>query len=188
MKKERAFFEKEIPQILRIFADNGFSVNWWLTLNRSYLESRQISESLEKEYLEMIKELAYGLPGEVLLLDWEKDILGCRPGPEERLLGDFNAYVKPGQFKLELERWIKWREEQTDLEQSDEELAEDVKYQIACEAKEGFLLDSGAIFGPGDDFILMPLESPERFDNFSILAPFFKKRLAPVLSTYPWRI
>lgn len=189
-RKEVRLFREEIPQIIKAFEENGFRLNWWVTLARSYLDSRLIDRKLENRYKKMITGLAkeFSLSGSVLFLDWEDDILGGRSSPDKRILKDFDRYIKRKIFELEFQRWSKWTEEEAELNQSDKELERDVKYQIACEVNEGkFLMGNESPFDSGE-FILIPLEVPERFDNFTIFAPDLKKRIVSVLSCYPWRL
>jgi len=189
-KKEMRLFREEIPEIIEIFEKYGFKLNWGVALSRSYLDSRLIGRELEDRYKKMITDLAeeFSLSDNVVFLDWEDDILGSRATPDKRILEDFNRYIKKGAFEIELERWRNWAEEEAELNQPDNELERDTRYQIACEVNEGkFLLGEKSPF-PSGDFIVIPLETPERFDNFTIFAPEFKKRVASVLSYYPWRI
>ena len=189
-KKEIRLLKEEMPQIIRVFEGNGFRVNWWITLSRSYLDSRLIGRKLEDRYGKMITDLAkeFSLSGSVLFLNWEDDVLGRRSFPDERILKDFDKYIKRGAFELELQRWSRWAREEAGLNQTAEELERDVKYQIACEVNEGnFLMGEESSFVSGD-FIIILLEVPERFDNFTIFAPDFKKRIVSVLSCYPWRL
>jgi hypothetical protein len=77
--------------------------------------------------------------------------------------------------------------EEAKLNQSEKELEKDVIFQIACEVQEGdFLLNKESPF-PFGEFILLPLEVPERYDFFTIFAKDFKQRIVPALSSYPWR-
>lgn len=189
-KKETRLFEEEMPEIIKLFKENGFRLNWWIVFSRSYLDKRLIPQELENEYKRMITELAeeFSLADNVLFLDWEDDVLGNRSVPDERILEDFDRYIKQGAFEIELQRWRNWAREETGLNQDDDELERDTKYQIACEVNEGeFLMGDRSPFDSGD-FILMNLEMPERFDNFAVFAPDFKERTVSVLSFYPWRL
>ena len=40
---------------------------------------------------------------------------------------------------------------------------------------------------PFRECLLVPLESPERYDFFTLLVPDFKKRIVAILAPYPWR-
>ncbi len=83
---------------------------------------------------------------------------------------------------------MSWVKNDTDIIQSDTEIEDDLKFKIACEAEEGrFLLSPESPF-PRGQFILVPLELPERYVFFEILAPDFQKRIVPILKTYPWRL
>lgn len=187
-KKEKRIFETEMPRIISAFISSGIRVSWWITFNRSYLDSGRIDKGLEDAYKKMIGDLAEPLmkAGILLLVDWEDEVLGQRPQANEEVLGGIERFVTPGAFKLELERHSRWVQEEAGLRQSDEEIRQDVCFQIACEVEEGRLLDGPD--SPFGDFILVPLEVPERYDFFAILAKDFKLRIASVLPTYPWRL
>lgn len=188
-KKERKFFEAELPQIISMFLDSGFRLNWWITFNRSYLDSGRIAIELEKKYKEMILELAreISLDGNVLFLDWEEDVLGTRPASDKSILENFKQYIQQRAFSIEFQRHSNWAEKEAGLCQTKKELEKDVKFQIACEVKEGsFLLSEESPFA--GEFILMPLEAPERYDFFAVLADSFKRRIVSLLSLYPWRL
>jgi hypothetical protein len=186
-KKERLLFEKEIPQVARVLKDNGFAFNWWITFNQSYLDSGRINETMQCAYAEMIATLAESLIQEewLTLADWEREILGKRPGPNQDVIANIGRFVKPDALKLEIERHSLWARDEAGLTQSDDKLRRDVYFQIACEAEEGRYLMTDAPFG---ECILVPLETPERYDFFTLLAPDFKKRIVAVLPPYPWRL
>ena len=184
-KKERKLFEKELPEILNVFLENGFQINWWITFNRSYLNSGRIDKGLEDEYKKMIEKL--GEIDQLIFLDWEDDVLENRPYPNKEIMENVEQYIEKSAFKIEFERHSKWAKEKAGLKQEEEELKNDVKFQIACEIEEGKLLTSKKFPFQGE-FILIPLESPERYDFFKVLSKDFKKRIISVLSYYPWRI
>ena len=186
-KKERLLFEREIPQVARVLKENGFTFNWWITFNQSYLDSGRINETIQCAYADMIAALAEPLAREgwLMLTDWERDILERRPEPSASVLANIDRFVKPDALELEIERHSSWARGEAGLTQSDDELRRDVYFQIACEAEEGRYLMNGAPFG---ECILVPLETPERYDFFTLLAPDFKKRIVAVLPPYPWRL
>jgi hypothetical protein len=186
-RKERLLFEKEIPLVARVFQKNGIALNWWLTLNQSYLDSGRISDELRLAYAAMIAELAQPLirEGWLMLADWEADILAQRPAPNEKVLANISRFVKSEALELEVQRHSSWAREEAGLDQSDAELRRDVYFQIACEAEEGRYLVSDAPFG---ECLLVPLETAERYDFFTLLVPDFKKRIVAALPPYPWRL
>jgi hypothetical protein len=188
LKKEQIILQKEIPEIVRLFKTNGICLEWWVVFARSYLKSRRLEEDIENEYVEMITNTAEkNLISELVFLDWEKDFVEKPIQANQDILDNFSKVVRPGVFQNELKRWQIWNKEQLNLSCTDEELTRDVRWQIACEAEEGRILcDYNSPLGT-NDFILIPLEYPERFDNFTILAPDFKKRIVSALSYYPWR-
>ncbi|MBI4385666.1 hypothetical protein HY573_02450 [Candidatus Parcubacteria bacterium] len=187
-RKERLLFEKEIPAIARLFQTNGLRLSWWVTFNRSYRDSGRIDRALEAEYRAMISVLAQPLmqDGWLMVVDWEDEVLGKRPGPNPEVLARMEEFVGPSAFDLEFRRHAAWVRDEARLSQSDTELRRDVSFQIACEAEEGRLL--GGIDSPFGEFILIPLEAPERYDFFTLLVPDFKKRIVAALSSYPWRL
>ncbi len=186
-KKERLLFEKEIPGIACTFQKNGIAFDWWITLNQSYLDTGRISDALQRAYKEMITGLAKPLirQGWLLFADWESDILTKRPEPSKEVFTNLDRFVKTEALELEIQRHASWAREEAGINQSDTELRRDVYFQIACEAEEGRFLSNDMPFG---EFILIPLETPERYDFFTLLVPDFKKRIVAALSPYPWRL
>ena len=187
-KKEYLLFAKEIPQIARIFRENGFAIDWWITLNQSYLDSGRISDALRLAYAFMIGQLAQPLIGEgwLMVADWEDDVMAGRSAENREVAADLNRFVPPDALSLEIQRHTSWARDEAGLIQTDEAIRRDVYFQIACEAEEGRLLSSPD--SPVGECLLIPLEAPERYDFFTLLAPDFKKRIAAMLPTYPWRL
>lgn len=188
-KKEKRVIEKEIPEILSMFSENGFHVNWWITFNRPYVDSRLLSKEVEGSYTKMILSLVKNQSfSDVLFVNWEDEIIMGRSKPEQNIIDNFDQYVNAGAFAIELQRWKEWAKEEAEIDETEEQIEKDAVWQIACEAKEGqFLMGNGSPFA-NDGFIIIPLESPERLDNFAIIAKDFKKRIVSVLSPYPWRM
>jgi hypothetical protein len=186
-KKERLLFEKEIPQVFCVFQKNGITLNWWITFNQSYLDSGRINDELRSAYGNMFSKLAEPLvrQGWLMVVDWEADILGKRPEPSKEVFANINRFVKPDALQLEIQRHSAWAREEAGLIQSDDELRRDVYFQIACEAEEGRYLVNDA---PFVECIIVPLESPERYDFFTLLVPDFKQRIVAALPPYPWRL
>ena len=187
-KKEQSLFAKDIPLIIKTFNESGISFNWWITFNRSYLDSGRINSEIEEIYVAMIKKLDEPIVqnGGLILTDWETDILGKQPEPDREVLTSIERLVDPAALELEIQRHSTWVREEAKLDQSNQKLKEDAYFQIACEAEEGKFLNSDE--SPFGQFILMPLETPERYDFFTINVPDFKKRIVTVLSLYPWRL
>ncbi len=187
-RRERLLFEKEIPDIAAAFSINGIRFDWWITFNRSYLDSGRIAPEVETAYKEMLAGLAKSLieKGWLLLADWEDDILGRRPWPNADVLGGVERLIEPGALRVEIQRHSAWAREEAGLQQNDGELRQDVYVQIACEAEEGRILLGPK--SPLGECILVPLEAPERYIFFSLLAKDFQKRIAAVLPPYPWRM
>lgn len=187
-KAEEKLFRQELLLIANLFRDNGFSLNWVITFNRSYLDFGRVEKRIEDAYKQMIMDLATPLveEGWLVFLDWEDDVLGSRSEPDAEVLARVQDFVSEGALQLEIERHSAWAREEAGLTQSDEELKKDVYYQIACEAREGQLLaGEGALMG---ELVLVPLEVSERYDFFLLKTPCLKDRVVSVLSTYPWRV
>ncbi|KKU90167.1 MAG: hypothetical protein UY20_C0001G0018 [Candidatus Yanofskybacteria bacterium GW2011_GWA1_48_10] len=186
---EAELFRKEIPRVIEKFKENGVAVNWWITLNRSYLDSGRISVAVENEYRALIEELIReNKLNDVTIFNWEDDVLGKRPEPEAQVMTRIEDFISKSAFDLELARHSAWAREEAGLIQTDSELERDVRFQIACEVEEGrFLVSSESPF-PNGKFILVPLEVPERYIFFSVMAPDFQKRITPILKSYPWRV
>ncbi len=190
-KSELKLFAKEIPNILAMFKEAGLSVSWSLTFNRSYLDSGRIDVAVEWAYVSMIKELAQTLVlrNQIALFDWEEDILGSRPAPNQEVLNNLSNYVPAKALELELERQSRWANDEAGLNQGSEEVRRDVFYQIACEAEEGrWLTSQESMIDSSGQFLLIPFEAPERYDFFKILVPDFKKRIMSIAHLYPWRV
>jgi len=186
-RKERKLFEKELSEIIYVFKENGFDLNWWITFNRSYLDTGRISKELEDKYKRMIIDLAEKID-DAIIFDWEEDVLRGRPRPNKEVLENLEQFISSEAFRIELERHSKWAKEEAGLKQGDEELKQDVRFQIACEIEEGRFLINEQLFSKSKEFILIPLEVPERYDFFTVLANDFKERIVSVLSCYPWRV
>ena len=141
-KRERQLFSKELPNLLALFVPAGLRANWWITFNRSYLDSGRIKRSIELAYEEMIRSLASPLEasGEIILLNWEEDVLSGQPKPSDKVLANQTEYVSVRAWAVELERHSNWSRVEAGLTQSDQELERDVLFQIACEAEEGRML------------------------------------------------
>ncbi len=189
LQGEVDLLQKEIPQILKVFQDNGVGVNWWITLNRSYLDSGRLSPIIESEYRLILEELVkVNSIINITIWNWEDEILNARPDPAVKVLGRLYDFISEKAFKLELDRHSAWAREEAKLTQTDEELKKDVEFQIVCEAEEGRFLFSPDSPFPCGQFILVPLEFPERYVFFATLAPEFKKRMASIVKSYPWRM
>ena len=188
-KGEKRLFLEEIPEIINSFKSNGIQINWSITLNRSYLDGGRIDVELEKQYQKMLTFLieSSGLK-EVFLINWEDDFLGERPTADTKVQNNIFDFVSIGTFKVDLERHMGWVRNDTDMVQTDAEIENDLRFKIGCEAEEGRFLISPKSPFPNGQFILMPLELPERYVFFEILAADFQKRIVPVLKPYPWRL
>lgn len=184
-KQERLLFEKEIPQIMEALQKNGIRFNWWMTYNRSYLNSGRLEPDLENKFKQMISGLAepFLKQGWLLLADWEDEIICKRPEPNQDVLRDISKFVSSSALSVEVERHSSWAREEAGLDQTDEELKKDVYFQIACEAEEALILSQ--MLG---EFILVPLEVPERYIFFFTLVPDLQKQIMAVLKPYPWRL
>lgn len=190
LKAEKELILELIPKTVTVFSENGIAVNWWITLNRSYLDTGSVSSEVECEYREMLTGLIDESPasGNILLFDWEDDILKARPQPAKEVQQNVLKFVSQSAFDIDFIRHAAWIRDDTGLQLTDEVIRKDLEFKIACEAEEGrFLLSPESPFANGD-FLLMPLEQAERYVFFSILAPEFQKRLVAVLKPNPWRL
>ena len=190
-EKEQNLVGKVLPDILDVFKRNGMHVNLWITFNPAFTDRGRISDFIADAYVAMVTDLISSvstLKDSVIVLRWEKEVIGCRSAPNEEMLTNFSRFVSDETFGAELER-IKEKSVQYPVPVCTEEgFCEETRFKIACEAEEGrFLLSEESPF-PNGDFILLPLESPEQYTLFNILAPGFSKRIAAVIPPYPWRI
>ncbi len=188
-EKELAFVE--IPRILKIFERSQIKLSWWFTFNRSYLDSGRMELEAELDYKKMVKDLflAAGILDQVMLLDWEDDVLLSRPIQAKVSDLDFGKLVAKEAFQIEFERHSAWARDEAGLKQTDSELENDVRFQILCEIEEGRLLTSEeSPLGDNGRLVLVPLELPERYVFFQKLSPGFSKRIAALLKSYPWRL
>lgn len=136
----------------------------------------------------MIAALAEPLVSEnwLVIANWEDDILGGRPQPDVEVLTNIKELVPQSGLELEIERHAAWGRQEAGMQRSDEEFSQDVYFKIACEAEEGKLLNGEK--SPFGTCLILPLESAERYDFFTLRAPGFKNRVVPVLAAYPWRL
>ena len=190
IKAENKLFIEEIPLILGYFKSSGISVNWCITLNRSYLDSGRIVDiDIENQYQSMIQSLIEksGI-SDILLMNWEDDLLKGRPKPNSLVQNNVFEFISDTAFQIDLERHTAWVRNDAKLVQTDAQIEEDLRFQIACEAEEGRLLMSNTSPFSNAQFILVPFELPERYVFFKTLAPDFQKRIVPILKPYPWRM
>jgi len=187
LQAEVDLLQREIPQILKVFTDNGVGVNWWVTLNGAFLDRGRISKELANQYADMLRSINTSL--ELILMDWEAEILGGdRPQANPKVLEDFFGVVSKKAFDLDFSNLLERVKKYPDFSKTEEELRKEAQYKIACEAEEGRFLFSPDSPFPCGQFILVPLEFPERYIFFAVLAPEFKKRIASIVKSYPWRI
>lgn len=185
LKTESELIQKKIPQITQVFLKNGVTLNWWITFNNSFLDRGRIAENISYRYIEMIKNISQ--LENILFINWEKEILGGRAKPNMGVLNSFFSFVSRKAFEIDLNNLFERVKKYPDFDKTEDELKKEVQFKIACEAEEGrFLFSNNSPF-PNGQLILIPLEFPERYVFFSILAPDFKKRVVSVLNPYPWR-
>lgn len=190
LKKEIRVIRQEIPEIISVFNKNGFSIDWLITFNRSPVETGLLPGEVETAYKEMILALADdpAYQKNVVFLDWEDDVLGRRTGMDRDVLENYFTYVSRASFEKRLEQLTQWSRDEAGVEKTRDELTQDIILEAACEAEEARTLSGkDSPFG-GEDFIILPLETAERFDNFTIFEKDFKKRVVSVLTQYPWRV
>jgi hypothetical protein len=184
---ELNLLQKEIPEVLELFKENGIGVNWWVTFNGAFLDRGRVTKELVEDYSAMLKGLC-STP-EVILVNWEEEILGGRrPQPNQDVLSNFFRLVPRKAFDLDFSNLLDRVKRYPDFAKKEEELKKESQFKIACEAEEGrFLFSQNSPF-PCGQFILVPLEFPERYVFFAVLAPEFKKRITSIVKSYPWRI
>ena len=189
-KKEIRVVQTEIPEIISMFIENGFRINWMFTFNRAFLDTGLVSLEIERQYKEMIMNLA-NIPlwqENTLFFDWEKDFLGTQPVPDKSVLENYFNFVPRAAFELRLKQMAMWAEREAGLAKTQAQLQQDIISEAAFEAEEAKTLSGEKSPFGKDDFIIIPLEVAERYDNFTISIKDFKKRLVCALTTYPWRI
>jgi len=184
---EIELIQREIPQIIKIFTDNRVEVNWWITFNGAFLDRGRISAELARQYADMLRGITKS--SEVILMDWEQEILnGNRPQPNQKILDNFFDAVSRKAFDIDFTNLLDRVKKYPDFSKTEEELRKESQFKIACEAEEGRLLLSPDSPFPYGQFILVPLEFSERYVFFAVLAPEFKKRIASIVKSYPWRM
>jgi len=199
-KAEIELFRKEIPRIIRTLKESGLSVEWYFSFNQSFLDMGRITDKgLRDKFRAMIENLTedvdfIGEEAAVLLaenlqfIDWEKEMLGERPKPNQVVMDDFWSYIKKGAFEIDFIKHRQWAVD-AELGQTEDETRKDLKFKIACEVEEGRLLMSDDESPLGSSSLLyIPLEDPERVDVFSMFAPEFRTRIVTVLTPCPWRL
>ena len=183
--------------IISLFAKNGFLVNWWIYFSRSYLDATMLSIEIEKFYTTMILRLKETYQTPIEIINWEDDVIGKRYFPNNMLehIEYFHTYVNDSLFQDELERRaVKWFKNDSHLEdfslsqKTMDELKDQTRYKIACEAEEGRILIEENPFDSSGKFLFAPVGVPEKYNFFSVLVPEFKKRLVFILKPYPWRL
>lgn len=187
LQAEIEFLQEEILQIIKIFTDNGVGINWWITLNGAFLDRGRISKELSSQYADMLRSI--NVASEVVFMDWEDEILnGSRPKPNQKVLDKFFVVVSRKAFDLDFTNLLERVKKYPDFSKTEQELKGESQFKIACEAEEGRFLFSPDSPFPCGQFILIPLEFPERYVFFAVLAPEFKKRMASIVRSYPWRM
>lgn len=188
LKSELALIKEEIPRIIRIFAEQNVKVSWIITFNRSYIPRRRLSDNTFIAYMAMIKALASGVPElseSVLFLDWDELSLPIQPNQE--ILTQFEKFVSKNAIDYEIGTFLQMLKQYPDAPASQEELKAEAEMRISFESEEArFLTGEQSPFTKGQ-FILIPLEKPERYVFFDLLSPDFSNRIASVVKLYPWR-
>lgn len=183
-RKETEIFRDHIPAIFQEFTHLGVGLEWWISFNRGFTDSRKLDEQVAGGYQEIIRILAEQYCPQVGFLDWEKDVLCGKSAPDKDVLSNPLAFMSSETLQREI-RWAKqWQEQETTLKLTEQEIYQEVVFQAACEAEEGrFMLSSEFPLG---ECVLVPLEVPEQFVFFN-LSPGFSDRIAAILPPYPWR-
>lgn len=186
LKTEIKMFKETIPSVIEMFRSNNVSVNWYVTFNNSFLDRGRVSDTIVDEYISMLSVLSDYK--EILFFDWEKDILGKRPEPNQDVLNNFNGRVSNRAFELDMKNLLERVKQYSDFSKTEEELRSEAMFKIACEAEEGrFIFSTEAPFSSGE-ILITPLEFPERLVFFETITPGFQKRIVTILELYPWRM
>lgn len=152
LASEVEMFTKDIPVIMEMFRANNVSVNWYVTFNNSFLDRGRVSEEIVEEYMNMIRKLSKN--EKVSFFNWEKDILGKRPDPNQRVLENFKELVSGQAFEIDMKNLLARVEQYSDFNKTEKELRNEAMFKIACEAEEGrFIVSSEAPFSGGDILI-----------------------------------
>lgn len=186
LKTELELVQKEIPQIIQIFLKNGVAVNWWITFNNSFLDRGRVADDISGKYTGMIKSISQ--LENILFINWEEEVLGERAKPSVEVLDNFFSFVERKAFEIDFKNLLERVKKYPDFNKTEEELKKEAQFKISCEAEEGRFLFSNDSLLPNGQFILIPLEFPERYVFFSTLSPEFKTRIVSVLKLYPWRL
>ena len=194
LKAEEKLVRDQIPRIINLFNENAINISWCISFNKSLLETGRIPDEISDKYIEMVRQLIQenGLSDlGVFAVDWEDEVVGGKPGFSQNVLDNFSEIVPSKAFEIESERHLEWvRSVSPDTSDVEDEAIKQSKFKVACDAEEGsFLMGKDSVF-PNGEFILIPLEAPERYVFFGILpeAKGFQKRISAVLPIYPWRM
>jgi hypothetical protein len=187
---EVELIERTIPKFVQFFTKQGIKVNWWITLNRSLIDTGRVLPEVERKYQLMLESLIASSPAaeNIILLNWEDEILGGRPKPAQEVLQNISKFVSPAAFEIDFVRHAAWVRDDSGLGLSDAEIRKDLEFKIACEAEEGRFLMSPESPFPNGQFLLATLEQAERYVFFTALAPKFPERLLAILKPNPWRL
>jgi hypothetical protein len=179
LPKECEMFKKIIPSIIKTFKENGLAINWYITFNNSFLDRGRVSNDIIDNYISMIRELV--MNDEIVLLDWEKDILGKRPSPNLEVMTNFEKLVSQKAFNIDMQNLLNRVKQYPDFSKTETDLKIEAKF------KGRFIFSKESPFSEGN-ILITPLEFPERLVFFETLVPDFQKRILPILDLYPWRM
>ena len=189
LSAEIELVQKIMPRIVHIFTDQLVKVSWLVTFNRSYVARRRLPDQIFVAYMGMIRKLTEEVPvldENIIFVDWDEVTDKIKPNAE--ILGDFGRFVSSRAIGYEVEAFKQMLLRYPGVRDSNDEITEEAKFRIACESEEArFLVGMGSPFTNGA-FILIPLEKPERYVFFDLLAPEFTKRIVSVAKLYPWRM
>ena len=186
LQAEKEMFNKSIPATIEMLKSNNISVNWYITFNNSFLDRGRVSDDIINSYIAMISSLVKN--NEILLLNWENDVLGKRPEPNQDVLKNFDNLVSKQAFEIDMKNLLNRVRQYPDFSKTEAELYDEAMYKISCEAEEGRYIFSPEGFFSNGDILITPLEFPERLIFFETITPGFQKRIVPILKLYPWRI
>lgn len=164
----------EIDAIIGYFQEEGFSVDWYVLLAGSAVTSGQINASVAGAYNQA---LAVAFEGMTMCA------LEVVPHfePDPALVSRISSLVPHEALERERMRRTHLYAERGIVADTCS-IAADLRRSIAVKAQEGqWLVET---FG---DFLLLPVEYPERYVFHELLAPGLMQRICPTLTPYPWR-
>lgn len=164
----------EIDTIITYLEGEGLRADWYILLAPSAVVAGQIRMPVARAYNQTLAKAFGGMSACALEI-------APRFEPDPMLTSHILSRVSSEALARERARRIYLYAERGIM--ADASLIEaDLKASIAVKAREGqWLVET---FG---DFILVPVEYPERYVFHELLMPDLTERICPILTPYPWR-